>query len=336
MTPTPKRAAPGYLAGFDNLRALAALLVCFRHFTSLLPERERVDALREIANLGPTGVYLFFVVSGYLVPYSLLRQGYRLPDFGAYLKRRFVRIGPAFYVATLLTLFQWAIIDRFVHEGPAYSREMSLARLAHNFLFTIPFTHYDWIVGTTWTLGIEWQFYLVLGLLFPLLFGGLRASWQFLAVYILLAALGLVLNPGLTFLAFSSLFALGGVTLLWQRGQLPLPGYLASLLLFTGLTTYQVSPWAAGVGLLTVPAMLFITRPIWGLSAIGRIAYSFALTHMLVGRTAEFVLYRLLQPTSDAGRSLVLGLCLAAALGVAALFYRWVERPFMQLSKQMR
>ncbi len=46
------------------------------------------------------------------------------------------------------------------------------------------------------------------------------------------------------------------------------------------------------------------------------------------------MLYRLLTPTTDAGRLVVLGCCLVLALAVAALFYRWVERPFARLAKQ--
>lgn len=335
LTPTTKNAPPAYLAGFNSLRALAALLVCFRHFSSLLPERERVDVFREIASYGPAGVYLFFVVSGYIVPYSLLRQNYQLPDFGAYLKRRFVRLAPPFYVATLLTLVQWVVIDKFVHQGPAYIREVGFGRLLHNLFFTVSFTKYDWVVGTAWTLGVEWQFYLVVGLLFSVFFISKQGGWWFIALYALLGLFSLTIVSGLNFPAFSSLFALGGATLLWQRGRLPLPAYLLSLLLFAGLVFYQLYPWAAAMGLLTVLGILFITRPIPVLTSIGKIAYSFSLTHMLVGRTAEFILYRLLTPTSDAGRTLVLVLCLCLALAFAALFYRWVELPFMRLSKQV-
>lgn len=336
LTPSRKFSVSSYLAGFNSLRALGALLVCARHFSGLLPERERVDFLRELVTYGPTGVYLFFVISGYILPYSLLRQDYQLSKLGTYLKRRFVRIAPAFYVAALLTLFQWVIIDKFVNHGVFYTRDITPARLAHNFFFTVPFTEYKWVVSAAWTLGVEWQFYLVLGLLFPLLFTIKRAGLWFTLFYGLVGLLGARLAFGLHFLTFSSLFALGGTTLLWQRGQLPLAGYLGSLGLFTGLAVYQLSPWAAGVGLMTVPAILFSTRPIPVLSSIGKMAYSFALTHMLVGQTAEFVLYRLIQPTSDAGRLLVLGICLLVALGAAIPFYRWVEQPFTQLAKRMR
>jgi peptidoglycan/LPS O-acetylase OafA/YrhL len=325
-----------YLLGVNNLRAVAALFVCCRHFSGLLPERERVDFLREIVALGPMGVYFFFVISGYIVPYSLFRKNYRLPEFGRYLWRRFVRLAPAFYIATFLTLAQWVVIDKFVGQGIAYSQALSLPQLAHNFLFTVPFTGYKWVINAAWTLAVEWQFYLVLGLLFPLLFAHKRASWHLLLFYGALGLLGLVGSFGLSFLGFSSLFAAGGATLLWQRGQLPGLVYAGSLVFFSTLTAYQVNPLAAGIGLLAVPAIVLITRPIPVLSGIGKMAYSLVLTHMLVGQAVEYLLYRLIVPTTDAGRLLVLGCCLAAALGGAALFYRLVEQPFIRLASRKR
>jgi peptidoglycan/LPS O-acetylase OafA/YrhL len=323
-----------YLLGLNNLRAIAALFVCCRHFAGLLPERERIDALREVVALGPMGVYFFFVISGYIVPYSLFRKDYRLPELGRYLWRRFVRLAPPFYIATLLTLVQWAAVSKLLGRAP--DPAPSLPQLLHNALFTIPFSGYKWVIAAAWTLAVEWQFYLVLGLAFPLVFAHRRAGWYFLLASGLLALLGPAAGFGLSFLSLSSLFSLGGATLLWQRRQLPLPAYLASALFFTAATAYYVNPLAAGIGLVAVPALVFITRPLPLLDGLGKMAFSLVLTHMLVGQTVEYLLFRLIGPTTDAGRLLVLGGCLAAALAGAALFYRWVERPFIRLSSRRR
>lgn len=165
------RATLPYLPGLDNLRALAALGVCTYHFVAgLLPEREQVVFIRELFSQVYLGIYIFFVVSGYVLPYSLLRQKYQLSHLWPFLKRRFVRINPPAYVAMGLVLVQWCFIDTFVNHNHYYTDSISAARLLHNLLLTVSFTDYNWIVGACWTLAVEWQFYILTGLLFTVLF----------------------------------------------------------------------------------------------------------------------------------------------------------------------
>ncbi len=291
-----KSLAPAYpyLVGLNTLRAIAALLVCVRHFAYLLPEREQVAALREILGYLPSGAQLFFVVSGYIVPYSLLRQQYRLPRYGAFLRRRFVRVAPPFYIAALLTVLNQVVVSRLLPAGTSVILLPSLAKVIHNLLFTVPYTTQEWIIGAAWTLGVEWQFYLLIGLLLPLLFAARWGGWLSLALYATVGLLTWQLLPsgGLSLLTFSPLFALGTTTLLWQRGQLPLLPYLAGLLSFGLLEAALLNPLAAAASVLLVLALLFLRKPVPGLDTVGRIAYSLTLTHMLTGRTVEYVLYR--------------------------------------------
>lgn len=52
----------------DALRAVAALWVCLYHFTGGVG----------IGAFGYLGVTVFFVISGFIVPYSMLQGGYAL------------------------------------------------------------------------------------------------------------------------------------------------------------------------------------------------------------------------------------------------------------------
>ena len=72
----------GYRPDVDGLRALAVLSVLVFHaFPTLLPG-------------GFIGVDVFFVISGFVLPLSLFNSGYRLPDAGRYLLKRFTRLFP--------------------------------------------------------------------------------------------------------------------------------------------------------------------------------------------------------------------------------------------------
>ena len=105
-------AGGGAIPALDGLRALAILLVLFRHVvrpfwsteSGLLPVGGW-DLGIPMMN-GWAGVDLFFVLSGFLITHQILGR-YRRTDgriaYGAYLGRRALRIVPAYY-ATLLIL----------------------------------------------------------------------------------------------------------------------------------------------------------------------------------------------------------------------------------------
>jgi len=84
--------------GFDALRLFAALLVIFGHAFRLTGE---VGPAFAGVNVATTGVKIFFVVSGYLVAQSWLRD----PHPGRFLHRRLLRIMPALVAVVALTTF---------------------------------------------------------------------------------------------------------------------------------------------------------------------------------------------------------------------------------------
>ncbi|MET0444974.1 MAG: acyltransferase family protein, partial [Pseudorhodoplanes sp.] len=73
--------------GFDTLRLFAALLVIFGHAFRLTGEQGTAYAYSDLATIG---VKIFFVISGYLVAASWLRD----PNPGRFLQRRFLRVVP--------------------------------------------------------------------------------------------------------------------------------------------------------------------------------------------------------------------------------------------------
>jgi len=83
---------------FDALRLFAALLVIFGHAFRLTGELGLAFAG---VNVATTGVKIFFVVSGYLVAQSWLRD----PHPGRFLRRRLLRIVPGLVAVVALTAF---------------------------------------------------------------------------------------------------------------------------------------------------------------------------------------------------------------------------------------
>jgi peptidoglycan/LPS O-acetylase OafA/YrhL len=322
-----------YLPGLNSLRAVAALSLYLYHFTNGGLPKVIVPITQHLFSRGALGVDVFFVISGFIIPYSLLGKNHQVANILTYLKKRIIRINPPAYVAMLLVILQWVIIDKFIQHSDTYTQGLSLKQLVSNVLFIVPFTSYQWIIGIFWTLAIEFQFYLFIGLLFNMLFERQHIAW-FIGGYLLVNMLQYVI-PSLavnSFCQYSAVFALGGATLLWQQQRLSLVLYVGCLLLFFGLAYWQLGVYVASVSLLTALCINVLQVNLPGLGFLGKISYSFYLLHMLIGTTSEFMLVKVIAPTTDAHKLLITALSFLASLVGAYFFYTLIEKPSMRLA----
>jgi peptidoglycan/LPS O-acetylase OafA/YrhL len=152
-----KRPSGRRLAWLDALRGFAALCVVFDHGTTLLLQGSR-DVLYHVMNFGQYGVFVFFLVSGYIVPASLERKG----SVRSFWVSRAFRLYPMYLVAIALSALAY------------YTRYGTISGAEHHPLASVT----SWAVmlpnlltGTnvpnvTWTLSYEMVFYLLLAALF--------------------------------------------------------------------------------------------------------------------------------------------------------------------------
>ena len=147
----------------DILRGVAILLVLFTH--NLVGPQDSGSlqpVLNYLRHLGPTGVDLFFVLSGFLVGgllFKELRDTGHL-DVGRFLIRRGFKIWPSYFVFIGFVFLWLFFID---HESLFGSVRALLPNLFHvqNY-FGSPREH-------TWSLAVEEHFYLALPFLLLLL-----------------------------------------------------------------------------------------------------------------------------------------------------------------------
>src|ERR1017187_46026 len=156
------------LSTLDALRGLAALGVCWFHFTNgnkaFLPD----GLLKSSGAYGWLGVEMFFVISGFIIPYTLQRSGYRSSDYGRFLIKRIIRLDPPYLVAILAVIaLNYASAASPGFNGPHFN--FSLVQVTLHLGYLNVFFGYPWLNPVFWTLAIELQYYLAVGLLFPLI-----------------------------------------------------------------------------------------------------------------------------------------------------------------------
>lgn len=131
----------------DGLRGLAIALVVGSHL-NVLPT----------AFLGPPGVTLFFVLSGFLIT-SLLRSehhGTGRIDLPRFWGRRALRLLPALVVAEVLIGLWWVMAGRAPAEY--WSQAWPMLFYVANFTLDI---HHLGVFAIGWSLAVEEQFYVV-------------------------------------------------------------------------------------------------------------------------------------------------------------------------------
>lgn len=166
----------GHLVRLDILRGIGAMLVVYRHFldsylpsntTSLWPLGASI-----IAEGGGLGVSLFCVVSGFIFEYIV--RGQRI-KYWTFLQARAWRIYPLYVIALLL--------GTLIYKGNYFSFVTQL-------LFMVPTASAGLLFGHTWSIAVEFQFYLIFPFLTLILARhGSRQLLMVLAFVILLRAM---------------------------------------------------------------------------------------------------------------------------------------------------
>ena len=157
MTRTPPRA--DRIPELDGLRGVAILLVIAYHYLEPLHTTARGWRFVALApaRMGWMGVDLFFVLSGYLIGSILLANREAPSFFSTFYIRRFCRILPL-YLPVVVVLF-------LVHHRASARPQPPLLEFltfTHNFWVASAGTFGNTLLGFTWSLAVEEQFYLLL------------------------------------------------------------------------------------------------------------------------------------------------------------------------------
>lgn len=312
----------------DLLRGLASLSVCWFHLTNGNEHFLPPGWLRASGEYGWLGVNVFFVISGFVIPYALAQAGYRLADYGRFLLKRIVRLDPPYVAAILLVVVLGYITSRVPgFRGPPF--EVSAAQLLVHLGYANVFLGYPWLNPVFWTLAIELQYYLVVGLLFPLL---TAKRWEIrIAVLICLSLLAIALPARPYLFHWLFVFMLGIVTFQFRTRHCSRSLYLLQVGLLAAGACVNDGFLVASTSLVTALAIAFVDLRLdkrW--TFLGLISYSLYLIHVPIGGRVINLGTRLEEGLIV--KVLVLSAALALTLVSSWIFYRLIEKPAQRWS----
>jgi len=150
----------GRLQFLDFARAVAALSVASMHIVAISSPAFHEATLRWF-NPGVFGVLTFFLVSGFIIPFSLERLG----SLRRFWINRFFRLYPLYWASLFAVLVLWKL-----HIGlpPTDFREGPRSYVYWNLTMVQPFARVPNAIGLYWTLAYEMLFYGLMSVLFLL------------------------------------------------------------------------------------------------------------------------------------------------------------------------
>lgn len=324
------------LGVLDALRGLAALWVGLYHFTQNGKYHGGFPGdspLKSAGTYGWVGVYAFFVISGFILPWTMERGGYRLGDFPRFLAKRALRLHPL-YLLSVLAMLLPALL------GPEAVAGMSAKGWRDwwpHFFYLNGIMGRPWLMDIYWTLAIEAQYYLVIGLVFPLLVhrrAGVR--WAVMAAFLVVPLIWPEAgsSPPRDMPPFSALFGTGIVVFWKMTGRMgKLPCLLA--LAACAYVTWRVQgPPQALTAALSAAAILGVRVRMGALEWLGEISYPFYLFHLAVGGLVLPLLSALPRDPWRDGAA-VLGM-MAVSIFLARILHRVVESPAQRWSSAIR
>jgi peptidoglycan/LPS O-acetylase OafA/YrhL len=192
-----------YFPGLNGLRFIAAFAVIITHVELLKGQLGYPNCWTNpfVFNLGGLGVYFFFVLSGFLITYLLLKEKQRFGTVNVrnFYIRRILRIWPLYYFLIMLGFFVFPYIpylridylQQFLADGfwlKFCLNMFMLPNLALALFVAVPH------IGQAWSIGVEEQFYL----LWPWL---VKRSGNFLRTLIILFVAIMVLKAAVLYLS---------------------------------------------------------------------------------------------------------------------------------------
>lgn len=320
-----------HIGFIETLRAIAASAVMGFHFICFYNGIGDIywnETVKEIATYGAQGVEMFYIISGFVITYALTRGGYKIINYGKYALKRITRIIPVYFMVILAIYSVEFVLAAFFW---GYELQLDYSNILANLTFTV-----DLWEGATWinpifsTLGVEFQFYLLIGLLLPLLE---YRAWIKYAVLFLMIVVGLYTMGHQTVFYNAPYFAIGIVLHDLYSRRLITTSYISiSLILIFLLTFYNVEDFA--VALLTIILVIFV-KPSFKLSnAIGEISYSLYLTHGLFGGWLLFFLSR--EEYVNWSPYIIIPFAVLFSLIGAKVFYILFEKPSISLGKKIK
>lgn len=315
----------------DCLRGVAALMVCFYHFVcgngAYLPED---NILKIIGRHGYLGIEIFFIISGFILPYSMEKNNYTLKNYWKFISKRILRLDPPYITVIILTLIL-GYIGTLLPSYRGLPVQIDVVQIALHLGYITAIFDKDWINPVFWTLALEFQFYLILALIYPII-SKTKHHMYFLTMCCLLFSY--FSDNEAYILKFLPFFSLGINFFFFYTSKLKLPEFILIIVCIYSfiLLKFNISYLISSL----VPLIIFYNDQISNktLLFLGKISYSIYLLHVPIGM--KIINFSEPKVANINWRGMIVFVDLMLLVVVSYFFYKFIELPAIKLSKKIK
>lgn len=311
------------------IRAIASLAVCMFHLfagnRNLFPQP---SLLKQTFSFGYLGVEIFFMLSGFIICFAIPKD-YNLNDFKAFIIKRVLRIYPP-YIISIIVVMLLNILSHHITELP---NKIEWLNVLGNVLFLSSFgIGGEYLNVVYWTLGIEFQFYFIIGLVYPII-KNRKALILFFSILVTLSCIPLPKTMILIF-PFLGIFGLGILIFYYQVKRII---GLTLFLSFSIILLIQIY-FFLGLPVLFATILCILLLLFWNynnrvINFFSAISFSLYLTHVTVGGKVVNLGLRFVDTLYE--RYLLFIFALVISIGFSYIFYLLIEKPAISWSKNI-
>jgi peptidoglycan/LPS O-acetylase OafA/YrhL len=313
----------------ELLRGLAAAMVCYFHLTQGNQNFLSEGSLVKKAGIwGWTGVEIFFVISGFIIPYAMYLKKYKINNFPTFLKKRILRIEPPYLISIVLVI----ALNYLSTLSPYYKGApfiVDWGNLASHLAYLNIFTNGTWLNPVYWSLAIEFQYYLLMALCFGMIISD-KATYRFLFFGLFISLSFLPLPANKFIFTYSCYFLLGITLFQFVCNVISKSEFLVLLLIVASVLCYSQGLMLLLISTGALFVIYYINNVPRFLRFLGVISYSLYLIHVPIGG-------RIINLSASFVQSPFLRECIVFASFITCIiassfFYRFFEKPFKRIS----
>jgi peptidoglycan/LPS O-acetylase OafA/YrhL len=243
-----------------------------------------------------------------------------------------MRIEPP-YLVSIIIATAYLNLRNFVPGSAEVNLAPSWNELLMHVGYLVPF--FDdarWINPVYWSLSVEFQYYIILGLLFPLAMHSI--AYLRFVFYLLLLIGPFITFQSSFFTSWSPLFLLGILYILQHLKKINPMEFWFFLCSASIVTFWKVGSYDLLVGLLSLTVVHFFRNFHFQIGRFfGDRSFSIYLLHSITGAPIINFLSHRFQETWQKPLVIILGF--AVCLICSHYFHRWIEMPSLRLSKKI-
>lgn len=314
------------------MRGLAAFSVMLCHLAYLNEYfRARLPTFSSLFMFGGEGVWVFFIISGFAIPFSMREASYSFPAGAwSFFVRRMLRLQPP-YVISVFFAAAIACVATVADLGEPFV--LNIQNFVLQLVYLAPWLNEPWINGVSWTLAIEFQYYILMLFVGSILLS--RSKITDALVFVIVIVFSIAIEDRRMIFVYLPFFSLGFIAFAYYARWLTKFWFIMLVAIFSVITIFKFSLITAAIAVISVVVILLpIRRPPQVFLFLGTISYSLYLVHMPIGDRIVYLTTRL--PNLIWLQLLGLMTAIVVSIGVAILFWRLAEKPSISLSKNLK